>query len=101
LLIGIWKAINYEKQEKIGFITSVVLNILLVTSLVLSRNYVKGTDFELAEMNAKAEANLAKSILKTLDTGNPNDIKQLKEILGIIANQGENTAHVWKSAARK
>lgn len=86
---------------KIGFIISVVLNALLVTSLVLGRSYVKRTNFELAAMTAKAEANLAKSILSTLDAENPDDIQQLKERLRTIADQGEKTAEIWNSAAKK
>lgn len=83
---------------KIGFIISVVLNVLLITSLILGRNYVKRTNFELAAINANAEANLAKSLLNTLGTEDPEGIKKLKERLRTIATQGEKTAEIWKSA---
>ena len=86
---------------KIGFIISVMLNVLLIASLILGRNYVKRTNFELAAMTAKAEANLAKSLLGTLSTEAPEGIKKLKERLRTIADQGEKTAEIWNSAAKK
>lgn len=86
---------------KIGFIISVVLNVLLIVSLILGRNYVRKTNFELAAMNAEAEVNLARSLLSTLDDEEANNIKQLKERLRTIAAQGEKTAEIWNSAAKK
>jgi hypothetical protein len=54
--------------------------------------------FELAAMNAKAEANLARSLLSTFEDENVNNIRQLKERLHTIVAQGEKTAEIWKSA---
>jgi len=38
---------------KTGFIISMVLNVLLITSLVLGRSYVRRTNFELAVMTGR------------------------------------------------
>jgi hypothetical protein len=86
---------------KAGFIISVVLNVLLAAGLVFGRSYVRRTNFELVAMTAKAESHLVKSILSTLEAGNPDDIKQLKERLRMMAEQGEKTAEIWESAVEK
>lgn len=90
-----------SKWLKILFISSVVLNIALVTGTIWARSFIRTKTFELAAISAEAEGRLARHVLTELESDEPDRIEELKKQLQKNIEQAEEVADMWRNAAKK
>ncbi len=90
-----------SKWLKIMFISSVVLNIALVTGTVWARSYIRTKNFELAAITAEAEGRLARHILTELESGEPDRIEAVKKFLQLSIENTKKAADMWRDVAEK
>jgi len=90
-----------SKWLKIMFISSVVLNIALVTGTVWARSYIRTKNFELAAITAEAEGRLARHILTELESGEPDRIEAVKKFLQFSIENTKKAADMWRDVAEK
>ena len=88
-----------SKWLKIIFISSVVLNIALVTGAIWARSYIRTKGFELAAITTEAEGSFARHILTELESGEPDRIETLKKRLQKNIEQAQEVADIWRNAA--
>ncbi len=84
-----------------GFILSVVLNVVLIVGILWARTYARHTAFELAALNCDSQANFAEFVLGELESGDPARIQTLKTHLAGQVEQGRGEANLWRSASQK
>jgi len=90
-----------SKWLKIMFISSVVLNIALVTGTIWARSYIRTKNFELAAITAEAEGRLARHILTELESGEPDRIEAVKKFLQLSIENTKKAADMWRDIAEK
>ena len=88
------------KWLKIMFVASVVLNVALIAGAVWARGFVRDKSFELAAINAEAEGRLARHVLTELESGEPDRVEAIKELLQNSIRNTEKAADMWRSAAK-
>ena len=90
-----------KRWIKMGFILSVLLNVVLIVGILWARTYVRCTTFKLAAMNCDSQANFAEFVLDELESGDPARIQTLKKQLAGQVEQGRGEAKLWRSASQK
>ena len=90
-----------SKWLKIMFISSVVLNIVLVIGVIWARSYIRTQLAESAATAAKSEASISRHILTELESGEPERIEALKTQLQNSIENSEIAADMWRQVAEK
>lgn len=90
-----------SRSLKIMLILSVILNVLFIVGTFWARSYITSRDFELAAVNAEAEAGFARQVLTELESDEPARIEALKLRLKRDIEQAEKVAGLWRAAAEK
>jgi len=77
---------------------SLTLNILLLTVIVAGRTCIARQQFALAELNSKAAVQFNRYVLDVLESNDPAEINQLKQMLKRAIDEDKKATEAWQRA---